>query len=131
MNTNTNLINEEWKVYLNTRLNKDFDIARAARIGDYVDPNSFLGLFTRESGNNHLGWTSGMYDKLVEEANMAADKKICYDLFQQAGQILIDTSSIAPIYTEASVNLVRPIIKDIYPNLMIYRPLKHVHLPED
>ena len=33
------LKNEEWKVYLDTRDKKQFDITRAAWIGDYPDPS--------------------------------------------------------------------------------------------
>jgi oligopeptide transport system substrate-binding protein len=49
------LHNQEWKVYLDSRQKGDFDIARAAWIGDYLDPYTFLGLGISDSGNNHSG----------------------------------------------------------------------------
>jgi len=35
------LTNQEWKVYLGTRHDKQFQVARAAWIGDYEDPPPF------------------------------------------------------------------------------------------
>ena len=43
------LKNEEWKVYLDTREQKQYDVARAAWIGDYLDPQQFHGACTPSS----------------------------------------------------------------------------------
>jgi len=39
------LLNQEWKVYLDSRDNHQFDVARAGWIGDYLDPKTFLDMF--------------------------------------------------------------------------------------
>ena len=38
------LVNQDWKVYLNREMIGDFQISRAGWIGDYEDPNTFLDL---------------------------------------------------------------------------------------
>ena len=130
LNVDVALANEEWKVYLEDRNNLNYDIARAAWIGDYVDPNTFLQMYITESGNNRTGWSNKEYDQLIHETNMTMDKNKRMALFQKAEQILIDNSPIAPIYYYTSVNLIRPSVKGIYRNLMTYYPLKYVYLSD-
>ena len=45
LNIDVTLLNQEWKVYLDTVSNHHYEIARAGWIGDYVDPNNFLDMF--------------------------------------------------------------------------------------
>ena len=47
----TTLTNQEWKVFLDTRDKKDFQISRAGWIGDYPDPINFLDMFESTAGN--------------------------------------------------------------------------------
>ena len=42
------LTNQEWGVYLNTRDEGDFMVSRAGWIGDYLDPNTFLDMWTTD-----------------------------------------------------------------------------------
>ena len=67
------LYNQEWKVYLATRKAREFDIVRAAWIGDYVDPNTFLSLVTSDNGNNHSNWGESTFDDLIRQAASEAD----------------------------------------------------------
>ena len=63
------LNNQEWKVYLDTRDNKQFDVARAAWIGDYADPITFLDLFLSDAGErNDAGYNNPKFDKLVKDS---------------------------------------------------------------
>ena len=47
------ITNQEWKVYLDSVAQIDFQIARRGWIGDYVDANNFLDLFITDGGNNN------------------------------------------------------------------------------
>ena len=63
------LNNQEWQVYLDTRDNKAFDVARAAWIGDYADPITFLDLFLSDAGvRNDAGYNNAEFDKLVKDS---------------------------------------------------------------
>lgn len=60
--------NQEWQAYQdNVRLLK-YDMARAGWIADYPDPNTFLDMWITNGGNNQTGWSSPVYDRLVQQA---------------------------------------------------------------
>ena len=65
LNIDIKLLNQEWKVYLDSESNGDYQISRAGWIGDYVDPNNFLDMFICDGGNNRTGWCNEEYDRLV------------------------------------------------------------------
>jgi oligopeptide transport system substrate-binding protein len=60
--------NQEWQSYQESTRNLDYDIARAAWVGDYEDPNTFLDLWLTNGGNNQTGWGNVVYDQLLEAA---------------------------------------------------------------
>ena len=60
--------NQEWQSYLGTRRALGYDIARAAWVGDYVDPNTFLDMWVTNGPNNQTGWSSDLYDQLIRVA---------------------------------------------------------------
>ena len=124
------LYNQEWKVYLATRKAREFDIARAAWIGDYVDPNTFLSLATSDNGNNHTGWGNENYDQLIRQAATTQDTEARFALFQKAEQILIDELPIIPIYFYVSSTLIDEAVQGWYPNIRDYHPYQDVWLKE-
>jgi oligopeptide transport system substrate-binding protein len=62
--------NQEWQAYQGSVLAGDYDLARAAWVGDYRDPNTFLDLWVTSGGNNQTGWGDPRYDRLLA---LAAD----------------------------------------------------------
>ncbi len=65
LNIDVTLANQEWKVYLDSIDQMNFQMARRGWIGDYVDPNNFLDLFLCGGGNNNTGFCDPRYDELV------------------------------------------------------------------
>jgi len=128
LNVNINLMNQDWKVYLDSTRNFDFQIARASWIGDYPDPNTFLDMWLTDGGNNHTGWSNKTYDNLIARAAEAIDQKKRYNYFQQAEKILVDEVPIIPIYTYTRVFLIRPEVKGWYPNILDHHPYQNVYL---
>lgn len=64
--------NQEWQSYQATTRALDYDMARAAWIGDYLDPNTFLDMWVTSGGNNQTGFSSPAYDAIIRgAANMA------------------------------------------------------------
>ena len=128
LNIEMTLENQEWKVYLASRSNGDFAIARAGWIGDYNDPNTFLDLLTSTSGNNHSGWSRTDYDSLIERASRTLDRAERYELFQQAESILVDQLPIIPIYFYVRTYLKQPSVRSWHPNILDQHPYKFVYL---
>ena len=90
---------QEYKVYLGSQKNLDFDICRSSWIGDYNDPNTFLDMFTANSGNNRTGWANATYDAQILAAAAEADPKKRFDIFRQAEDVLCNKEApIAPVY---------------------------------
>lgn len=61
--------NQEWQSYLETTRALKYDIARYGWVADYVDPNSFLDMFVTNGPNNQTGWSSPLYDRLIQVAS--------------------------------------------------------------
>jgi oligopeptide transport system substrate-binding protein len=129
LNIDVTMVNQEWKVYLDSRDTLNYSIARAAWIGDYVDPNTFLDMWVTGGGNNDTDWSNAEYDDLLlrkipamktNEERMAA--------FYRAETILIEEMPIIPIYIYATKYLVNPSVKGLPANLMDYFSFKHVYL---
>ncbi len=60
--------NQEWQSYLATQRTRNYDLARATWIGDYLDPNTFLDMWVTNGGNNQTGFSSPKYDAIIRAA---------------------------------------------------------------
>ncbi len=95
---NVTLVNQEWKVYLDTQDNLSFQICRAGWSGDYVDPMTFMDMFVTKGGNNDTGWSNKKYDALIDQAKNTGDPKVRMQAMHDAEKILMAEMPIAPIY---------------------------------
>ena len=128
LNINVTLVNQDWKVYLDKRDGRDYQIARAGWIGDYLDPNTFLDMYTSHSGNNDTGWSNPRYDTLIAEAAQTTDRQRRFAMFRQAEAILMEELPIMPIYTYVNKALVSPDVQGWHPNLLDIHPYKYISL---
>ncbi|MEZ5277475.1 MAG: peptide ABC transporter substrate-binding protein [Opitutaceae bacterium] len=124
------LVNQEWKVYLDSMDNLDFSVARAGWIADYVDPHVFLELFVTGGGNNDTGWSNPRYDELLHAALMAPDIETRYGIYQEMESILMTDLPVIPVYFYTRVNLVHPSVKGYHSNILDRHPYKHIYLQE-
>ena len=127
LGVNIELVNQEWKVYLSSVQQLNYDIARAGWIGDYVDPSTFLDLFVTGGGNNNTGWTNPRYDHLIAESSREGDPARRMDLFEECERLLIaEDTVIMPIYFYVNVNMLKPYVRGFYQNLLDMHPWKYV-----
>lgn len=110
---NVNLANQEWKVFLNTRNQGGYQIARHGWSGDYVDPMTFLDLWVTDGGNNDAGYSNPEYDKLVAEAKAEADTIKRWELMRKAEDIVMDEMPIIPLYYYTKVKGFKPEVKGV------------------
>jgi oligopeptide transport system substrate-binding protein len=99
---------QEKKSYLDAQFNLDYDVSRSSWIADYIDPGTFLEIFTSGNENNRTGWGDAEYDRLVAEALATPRRNQRFDLFREAEQILLDDRPFIPIFHYSSQNLVSP-----------------------
>ncbi|MEX0329788.1 MAG: peptide ABC transporter substrate-binding protein [Puniceicoccaceae bacterium] len=123
------LTNQEWKVYLDTAKNMQYDIARAGVVGNAF-PYNFLRAFFSYSPNNYTGFNDPEYDRLLKEARRTLDKEERHALLLEAEQRLMDAQPVIPIYWYTNVYLIDPRVRNWHPKLNNQRPLKYVYLAD-
>jgi oligopeptide transport system substrate-binding protein len=131
LNIEVTLANQEWKVYLDSVSEMNFDIARRGWIGDYVDPNNFLDMYITGGGNNNTGFADPVYDEMIlRRAPQAATEEERFAIFHEAEARLMEQMPIIPIYTYASKHLVHPSVRGLPSNLMDFVNWKTVYLED-
>ena len=110
---NVELVNQEWKVFLNTRQEGQYEIARHGWSGDYVDPMTFLDLWLTGGGNNDAGYSNAEYDALVNQAKAEGDEAKRWELMRQAEDILMEDMPIIPLYYYTKVKAAKPEVKGV------------------
>jgi oligopeptide transport system substrate-binding protein len=125
---NIELENMEWKVYLEATQSRNYDIARAGWIGDYLDPNSFLDLWMTGGGNNRTGWSDAAYDALIRQAARTVEPLERLRVLASAEDLLLEQSPIVPIYSYRSKALVQPSVKGWSANPLDQHPFKYLSL---
>ena len=91
----TTLENQEWKTFLTTRGDGDFEVARAGWCGDYNEASTFLDLMTSESGYNDSNYNNPEVDQLMKTAKTMSDPNANYTKVEE---IVAEEFPIAPIY---------------------------------
>lgn len=114
------LSNLEWKSFLAAQRGLDYQISRSSWIGDYLDPMSFLEIFTSDSGNNRTGWADEVYDSLIAQARQERSPAARMALLREAERRLLDQAVIVPLYHEVSLELVSPRLAGFHRNLRGY-----------
>ena len=125
------LVNQDWKVYLNREMIGDFQISRAGWIGDYEDPNTFLDLMRPNRGNNKTGWKNMEYDSLVQKANTINNQAERYELLYKAEEILIENMPVIPLYTYVRAYQLSPDVKGFSPHILDHHHPKFIYLERD
>jgi oligopeptide transport system substrate-binding protein len=132
LNIKITISNLEWKVYLDSVTQMDFDVARRGWIGDYIDPNNFLDLFLTDGGNNNTGFSDPRYDEMIlKRAPEAATAQERFAIFREAETMLMEQMPILPIYTYTSKHLIHHTVKGLPANVMDSLNLKYVWLDPD
>lgn len=124
VDTETN--NEEWKVFLNTRKQRNTEVFRAGWQGDYNDPNTFLDLFASSSELNDLSFENPEFDALLKKAGQELDAEKRAQILQQAEKLFTDSYAIIPLYFKSGVRLVKPNVKGFEANVMQHNPSKYI-----
>ncbi len=106
----------------------DYSVLRSEWAADFADPKSFLDIFRGGSNNNHTGWHSAAYDRLLAAADHTADPAARHALLQQAETVLLGDMPIIPVYYFTTVRLVHPSVHGWNPTVLDHHPYKHVWL---
>ncbi len=83
------VVQQETKTVLDARRAQTYDILLSEWYGDYMDPLTFLDLWTSASEHNKTGWASPAYDRLLLQASATTDQAARFALLRQAEAIVL------------------------------------------
>lgn len=93
------LNNQEWAVFLQTRKDGNYSIARNGWIADYNDPMSFLDMWLTGGGNNDAQYANADYDAKIQEAKNTTDPAARMKLMHEAENIIMGQDwALNPLY---------------------------------
>ncbi|MCF4099612.1 peptide ABC transporter substrate-binding protein [Maritalea mediterranea] len=100
--------NMEWKTFLETRGNQDFELARGAWCGDYNEASTFLDLLTTPSGYNDGKYSNEEVDQLMADAKTAENPQ---ENYTRVEQILAEEMPVIPVYHYTGVMMLKDNVK--------------------
>ena len=153
---NTELTNQEWNTFLETRKSGNYSLARNGWIADYNDPISFLDMWTTTSGNNDIQFGKGnhkdltvydldltdyginykvknatwekTYDRLIAEIKACDNTETRYELMHLAEDMLMKTGCLTPIYYNTDIFMISNRIDGFYSNPLGYKYFMHTRI---
>src|SRR5271165_5321678 len=131
LNIDVGLENQEWKVYLDTQNNKNYDISRSAWIGDFMDPVTFLSMWTTGNGNNNTNWGNPKYDAFIEQAARTGDPKARLEILHQAEDLFLIESPIVLVYWYTNAYLLQPSVQNWNPLVLGNHNYKYIDLKSE
>ena len=105
------LINKEWKTYLDTRRNGNYQVARAGWCGDYNEPSTFLNIVKSGNSNNQGKYSSAAFDSLMTQtlkAGVTPEQRA--NLYKQAEVQLDKDMPNINVYHYVSPRLIKPYV---------------------
>ena len=124
-------INQEFKVYMQARYSRNFELARRGWVGQYMDVMTAFETMLGGSSLNNSNWVNPEYDRLVNEAKITPDNKKRMELLHQAEKILMDDMPILPIYYYMQHNTVRTYVKNYYVDGIQQLYLKEAYIAKE
>lgn len=123
---NVKLENQEWKTFLSTRHQGNFDLARAGWCADYNEPSSFLNSMLSDSSSNTSHYKSAAFDAVMEKSLQVTSDEERAAVYQQAEtQLDLDAVTI-PVFYYANTRLVKPYVG----GLTGKDPLDNIHVKD-
>jgi oligopeptide transport system substrate-binding protein len=115
----TEIINQEWKVFLDVRAEKRITQAfRLGWIGDYNDPYTFLELGLSDNGQNDTGYADPAYDQMLKESFRVETPEDRAAILRQAEEKFLESYPVAPIYYYVTSRLIKPYVGGFQENVM-------------
>lgn len=112
------LQSQEWKVFLSTRVAKQYEIARDGWNADYVDPMTFLDMFQSTSAQNNCGYNNPKFDEVIDKAKKEIDPAKRFDLLHQAEDMLMADMPVIPLYYYTKTIGIKDSVKGVRVSVM-------------
>jgi oligopeptide transport system substrate-binding protein len=120
----------EFKILLQERRLKKPILFHDAWIGDFLDPFTFLQLYTTGFELNNSGYENPAFDALLDQARAQPQVSERYRYFEQAERLLNDDAAYIPIYFYSVRHLVKPYLKGWSANIEDRNLSRYMYLLE-
>ncbi|MED3572897.1 peptide ABC transporter substrate-binding protein [Cytobacillus praedii] len=107
------LENQEWKTYIDTFKQKNFQIARMGWGGNFLDPVGSLDLYTSKNSGNFTNWSSKKYDELISQSVIEQDAEKRFKILHEAESVLLEEMPIIPVLFSAQNVLISEKVEGI------------------
>lgn len=111
---NISLTNQEWKVFIDTVGQGDYEIARYGYFSDFNDLGSLFDLWVTDGPNNYPHYACTEYDELVFAAREEQDSVKRAELYHQVEDKLMEDMPIMPIYYYTKTYLLKSHVKGMH-----------------
>jgi oligopeptide transport system substrate-binding protein len=128
LNIDVALENQEWKVYLDTQNNKNYDLSRSAWIGDFMDPVTFLSMWTTGNGNNNTNWGNPKFDAFIEQAARTSDPASRLGILHDAEDLFLSELPVVVVYWYTDTYLLQPSVRNWNPLVLGNQNYKYIDL---
>jgi oligopeptide transport system substrate-binding protein len=125
---NVRIEQREWGTFLTAQQELDYDIAVGGWIGDFLDPTTFLDIWTKGNGNNNTGWSSTEFEDLLNQAEQNADPSERLAILKEAEACILSERPILPLYWYTTNYLLHSSVQGWNPLLLDNHPFKFVEL---
>lgn len=105
------LKNIEWKTFLDTKQQKNYNLAFSAWIADYNEASTFLTYYLSNSEQNKIGFKSEKFDKLINDSYYAKNDEERAEIYAQAENELGSHHPFVAIYHYAGLFIKNPKLK--------------------
>ena len=122
------ILNQDFGVYLDSMTRIDYDVMRAGWNADYLDPATFIDMWTTGNGNNNTHWSNPEFDRLVAASTQEGDGAKRFEILRKAEEIILTEVPAIPIYFYTRSRLVHPAVKEWHPKLLDNHVWKHYEL---
>ncbi|UTV26842.1 ABC transporter substrate-binding protein [Photobacterium atrarenae] len=102
------LENQEWKSYLDSKRQGNFEVSRAGWCGDYNEASTFLAIMRDGHSQNYPRYSSASYDSQLDKALTASSDAERAQAYKKAEALLAKDMPILPIYHYVNARLVNP-----------------------
>ncbi len=107
LGVNVSVENQEWKVFLKSRQNGEYQVTWDRWIADYNDVNSFSDIMRSDSQMNNAKYNNTKYDDLLKKASIELNLQKRQKILQDAMAIAMNDYPIIPLYSAVTTHLVK------------------------
>ena len=112
---------QEWAVFLNTRKNGEYQIARNGWLNDYNDPIGMLDMWITGGGNNDAQWSNAKYDELISKAKSTSNQVERMGYLHEAEDIIFDEWMLSPIYYYVDIYMLSDSLSGFFASPLGYK----------